>query len=90
MRTVGVDPRKIVLGPGSVDMSRRDVIQELGLRETVRVRPRDGRYEIVSGEEAVRAILSLIDQTADCFDPHNGRTAKCAIVYETIPVKLMD
>jgi hypothetical protein len=47
------------------------------------------KYKAVSGAKQVVAILSLLEENAECYDAENRRTAKASEVYRTVPVQVL-
>jgi hypothetical protein len=88
-----IDPRKIVIDSDCpLEVTLRDSIQELGLaklQETIRVRMGGDAYKAVSGAELIAAVLSLLEENAECYDAENLRTARASEVYRTVPVQVL-
>lgn len=93
MKIEEIDPRRIVFdSPCAVEVTLRDQIQEHGLKdlqETIAVRLDGDAYKAVMGAKVLRAVLSLLDENAECYDDISGRKDRAWQVYSKVPVQVL-
>jgi hypothetical protein len=90
MRIEEIDPRKIVIDSFCpLEVVLRDAIREHGLKNLQQRISVRREYAVVMGGRIIRALSSLLEEDAFCYDAETGCIDKASRVYQTVPVEIM-